>query len=75
MFKSAIMEVELDVGGKHDKATDGGYQKHNKKSSLVELNKVRVQQQICPGKKDVLIKNCSGSCQGEFSVKIIEKYL
>ena len=24
MFKSAIMEVELDDGDKHDKATDGG---------------------------------------------------
>ena len=24
MFKSAIMEVELDDGGKHDKTTDGG---------------------------------------------------
>ena len=23
MFKSAIMEVELDDGGKHDKTTDG----------------------------------------------------
>ena len=24
MFKSAIMEVELDDWGKHDKTTDGG---------------------------------------------------
>ena len=24
IFKSAIMEVELDDGGKHDKTTDGG---------------------------------------------------
>ena len=26
-------------------------------------------------KKDVLINNCSESCQGKFSVKILEKYL
>ena len=33
MFKSAIMEVELDDGGKRDKTTDGGNQKHNKGKS------------------------------------------
>ena len=52
-----------------------GNQKHNKKSNLVELNKVCKQPQRCPGKKDVLINNCSESCQGKFSVKILEKYL
>ena len=49
MFKSAIMEVELDDRGKHNKATDGGNQDHNIKSNLVELNKVC--QQRCSGKK------------------------
>ena len=49
--------------------------KNNKKSNLVELNKVRKQPQRCPGKKDVLINSCSESCQGKFSVKILEKYL
>ena len=51
MFKSAIMEVELDDGGKHDKTAEGGNQKHNQKSNLVELNKVLNQTQICSGKK------------------------
>ena len=51
MFKSAIMEVELDDGGKHDEKTDGGNCKHNIKSNLVELNKVRKQPQRCSGKK------------------------
>ena len=45
------MEVELDDRGKHNKTTDGGNQKHNEKSNLVELNKVRKQPQICPRKK------------------------
>ena len=49
--------------------------KNNKKSNLVELNKVRKQPQRCPGKKDVLISNSSESCQGKFSVKIFGKYL
>ena len=49
--------------------------KNNKKSNLVELNKVWKQPQRCPGKKDVLIKNCSEGCQGKFSVKILGKYL
>ena len=75
MFKSAIMEVELDDGGKHDKTTDGRNQKHNIKSNLFELNKVRKQSQRCPGKKDVLINSCSESCLGKFSVKLLEKYL
>ena len=73
MSKSAIMEVELDDGGKHDK-TDGGI-KNTINSNLVELNKVRKQTQRCSGKKDVLINSCSESCQGKFSVKILEKYL
>ena len=30
MFKSAIMQVELDNGGKHDKTTDGGNEKQYK---------------------------------------------
>ena len=49
--------------------------KNNKKSNLVELNNVWKQPQRCPGKKDFLINNCSESCQGEFSVKILGKYL
>ena len=49
--------------------------KNNIKSNLVELNKVRKQPQRCSGKKDVLINSCSESCQGKFSVKILEKYL
>ena len=44
------MEVELDDGDKHDKTTDRGKLKHNKKSNLVELNKVWKQAQRCPGK-------------------------
>ena len=75
MFKSAIMEVELDDVGKHDKTRDGGKQKHNIKGNLVELNKVRKQPQRCSGKKDVLISSCSESCQRIFSAKILEKYL
>ena len=43
--------------------------KNNKKSNLVELNKVRKQPQRCPGKEDVLINNISENCQGKFSVK------
>ena len=39
------------------------------------LNKVRKQPQRCSGKKGVLINSCSESCQGKFSVKILEKYL
>ena len=73
MFKSAIMKVELDDRGKHDKQT--GEIKNNIKSNLIELNKVRKQPQRCSGKKNVLINSCSESCQGIFSVKIIEKYL
>ena len=49
--------------------------KNNKKSNLVALTKVRKQPQICPGKKNVLINNCSESCQGKFSVKVLGKYL
>ena len=49
--------------------------KNNIKGILVELNKVRKQPQRCSGKKDVLINRCSESCQGKFSVKILEKYL
>ena len=75
MFKSAIMEAELDEGGKHDKTTHGGEIKNNKQSNLVELSKVRKQLQRYPGKKDVLINNYSESCQGKCSVKILEKYL
>ena len=75
MFKSGILEVGLDDGGKHDKTTDGGNWKHNVKGNLIELNKVRKQPQRCSGKKDVLINRCSESCQGKFSVKILEKYL
>ena len=56
MFKSAIVEVELDDGGKHDKTTQG---KLKTKSNLVELNKVWKQPQRCCGKKDVLINNIS----------------
>ena len=41
IFKSAIMEVELDDRGKYNKTTDGGNWKHNIKSNLVELNKVQ----------------------------------
>ena len=52
-----------------------GNQKHNKKSNLVELKKVQKQPQVCPGKKYVVMNNCSESCQGKFSVKILEKYL
>ena len=69
MFKSTIMEVELDGGVKHDKT------KHYVKSNLVELNKVRKQLQRCSGKKDILINSCSESFLGKFSVKILEKYL
>ena len=54
MFKSAIVEVELDDVGKHDKTRDGGKQKHNIKGNLVELNKVRKQPQKCSGKKTFL---------------------
>ena len=46
--------------------------KNNKKSNLVELNKVRKQPQRCLGKKDVLINNCSESCQGNFQSKSLE---
>ena len=74
MFKSAIIEVELDDGGKHEKKTDGGDWKHIIKSNLVELNKVRKQPQMS-WKKDILINSCSESYQGKFSVKILEKYL
>ena len=83
MFKSAIMEVELDDGwggqgggvwGKMTKQQTGE-SKNNKKSNLVELNKVQKQPQGWPWKKDVLINNCSESCQGTFSVKILRKYL
>ena len=49
--------------------------KNNIKSNLVELNKVRKQPQRCSGKKDVLINSCSESCNGKFSVKILEKHL
>ena len=49
--------------------------KNNIKSNLVELNKVRKQPQRCSGKKDVLINSCSESCQGKFSIKILEQYL
>ena len=49
--------------------------KNNIKSNLTELNKVWKQPQRCSEKKDVLINSCSESCQGIFSVKIIEKYL
>ena len=49
--------------------------KNTIKGNLVELNKVRKQPQRCSGKKDVLINSCSESCQGKFSVKILEKYL
>ena len=49
--------------------------KNNIKENLVELNKVRKQPQICSGKEDILINSCSESCQGKFSVKILEKYL
>ena len=69
------MEVGLDDGGKHNKTTDGGNEEHYIKGNLVELNKVRKQPQRCSGKKDVLINSCSESCQGKFSVKILEKYL
>ena len=69
MFKSAIMEVELDDGGKHDKTTDEKI--NNIKGNLVELNKVRKQPQRCSGKKDVLINSCSESYQGKFSAKIL----
>ena len=41
MFKSAIMQVELDNGGKHDKTTDGGNEKHYIKNNIVELSKVQ----------------------------------
>ena len=75
MFKSAIMGGELDDGGKHNKTTNRENSKHNIKSNLVELNKVQKQPQRCSGKKDVLIKCCSESCQGKFSVEIFEKYL
>ena len=61
MFKSAIREVELDDGGKRDKTTDGKL-KTLKKSNLVELNRVWKQPHKCPGKKDILINNCSESC-------------
>ena len=46
-----------------------------KKSHLVELNKVQKQPQRCPGKRVVLINNCSESCLEKFSVKILGKYL
>ena len=49
--------------------------KSNAKSNLVELNKVGKHPQRCSGKKDVLINSCTESCQGKFSVKILEKYL
>ena len=61
------MEVELNDGGKHDKIADEGNYKHNIKSNLVELSKVRKQPQRCSGKKDVLINSRSESCQGKFS--------
>ena len=48
--------------------------KSNVKTNLVELNKVWKHPQRCSGKKDVLINFCSESCQGKFSVKILEKY-
>ena len=51
MFKSAIKEVELDDGGKRDKTTDRGNLKTQKKSNLVELNRVWKQPHKCPGKK------------------------
>ena len=73
MFESTIMEFELDDRGKHDKTTDGKLK--TKKSNLVDLNRVRKQPHKCPGKKDVPINNCFESCQGEFSVKILEKDL
>ena len=43
------MEVELDDGGKYDRATDWENKKHNKKSNLVELNKIRKQPKRCHG--------------------------
>ena len=49
--------------------------KNTKKSNLVDLNRVRKQPHKCPGKKDVPINNCFESCQGAFSVKILEKDL
>ena len=61
MFKSAITRVELDDRGKHDKTTDGGNQKCNIKSNLVEVNKVQKQPQRCSLKKDVPINSCSES--------------
>ena len=45
MYKTAITEVELDDWGKHEKTTDGENEKHNIKSNLVELSKVRKQPQ------------------------------
>ena len=51
MFNLAIMEVELDDRGKHDKITDGANSKHNIKSNIVELNKVQKQPQRCSGRK------------------------
>ena len=74
MFKLAIMEVELYERDKHNETTDRGNWKH-KKSHLVELNKVQKQPQRCPGKRVVLINNCSESCLEKFSVKILGKYL
>ena len=52
MFKSAIMEVELDDGGKHNKKT--WEIKNTIKSNLVELKKVQKKPQRCSGKKMLL---------------------
>ena len=73
MFKLAIME--LDLTRVNTTKQQMGEIKNNIKSNLVELNKVQKQPQRCSGKKDVLINSCSESCQGKFSVKILEKYL
>ena len=74
LWKLNLMMGGGGVWGKMTKQQTGE-SKNNKKSNLVELNKVQKQPQGCPWKKDVLINNCSESCQGTFSVKILRKYL
>ena len=67
------MEVELDDGGKHNKKT--WEIKNTIKSNLVELKKGAEEVTEMFWKKDALINSFSESCQGKFSVKILEKSL
>ena len=56
-----LLKVNLMTGVNTTKQQTGEI-KNTKKSTLVQLNKVQKQPHKCPGKKDVLINNCSESC-------------